>query len=153
MPPAAVAYKVVRRYTCRAKGAWSPGWLGECDRVGYLPELAGSSNYAPRELGQGWALRDDAGSTLFTAANNSLGGMAAYPPGVHAFKFAKDAFAVALSQVIYGSPISAVVKVYLRGPIVEGRQYGVPVLVYREMTLVEALSRHPWRRPRAEELR
>ncbi len=122
LPDAVVAYKAVRAYH-------SPTKRGYPQR-GYLPGVRGTDMQEPKTPGQGWALRDDA--YWITAGTNQD-----YLPGVHAYLTPMDAYREADARF---DPLCVVVKVYLRGPIVAGRQNQRPVVVYREMTIIEELD-------------
>lgn len=74
-------------------------------------------------IGQGWAMPDDAEPLWIDREN-------AYLPGVHAYQ---DGVALKLAG-------ERVVRVRLRGPIAEGFEGNLRVLVYREMTLLEESS-------------
>jgi hypothetical protein len=141
MPPAMVGYKVVRKQNYHTRLVdLSIGPIGKANRLtpttalvrsGYLPDLMNLYIFGPKEDGQGWAMLDDA--QPIACGLSDIG--ESYLPGVHAYSCERDAqhFCQRTGRDDY---FFRVVKVYLRGPIAAGTQYGYPVVVYREMTIL-----------------
>lgn len=125
MPAAAIGYKVVRPIP------------GPRYQPLYFPIKKINTKGDGCLRGGGWAISDlDAEGHYLSGTARDLHGNT-YPPGVHAFT-GPDDYHLFLSG--FGQEKQVMVRVMLRGPICAGRQSGMPVVVYREMTILEEVD-------------